>query len=61
MAGRQRGRFTTAMVSVQTVVPWEIAEEVARRAEGEFLSAATYYRRWIIEGFNKDKEKGKVK
>ena len=43
-------------VSAQTRIPAKVQVVVQRRATKEMVSAASYYRRWIMEGYRKEFE-----
>lgn len=43
---------------IQAMVPRNICNDVRRKVERECGYMATYFRKWIIEGYTRDKEKG---
>lgn len=48
------GRYVFA----QAMIPREIYEDVRARAKEEYGYMATYFRKWIIDGYNNAKSKG---
>jgi hypothetical protein len=55
-----RGAYTERMACVQVSIPMPIAELVQKKADQECFSQATYYRKWILEGFRKAQSKGEI-
>ena len=55
-----RGAYTEPMVIIQVSIPAQIASNVTSKAHQESFSCATYYRKWIMEGFRKSQSKGEM-
>jgi hypothetical protein len=56
---KSRGAHADSMVCIQVSIPEHIDKAVERKAEQEMFSMATYYRKWIVEGYQRDSGKWK--
>ena len=57
---RARGAHVTPMVCIQVNVPTDLDKAVEKRASFECFSKATFYRKWILEGFRRAQDKGEI-
>ena len=55
-----RGAYTANMVCVQVSIPEDISRVVTKKAGQEYFSCATYYRKWILEGYKKAQSRGEI-
>jgi hypothetical protein len=56
---RKKGLHITELTPAQANIPTRIYEAVRKYADNEGFNMATYFRKWIIEGYKRDMEKVK--
>ena len=61
MDKRKQGKHITEMACAQANVPLVIFNAVRKHAESEGFNMATFWRRYIIEGYKRDQERGLIK
>lgn len=60
MKERKKGEHTTELVCAQANIPKTIYEAVRKKADYEGFNMATYFRKWILEGYRKAVDKGEM-